>query len=386
MIQLSNRALNYRKSGIREMFVAKSNFPGCIDFTVGDPDFNTPEYIKQATKTAIDNNKTHYTDTAGILSLRKAIAKKYNQKLDIPLDEKNVIITVGASEALLISLLTVTDPGDEVIICDPAYPNYEMQADLAGVSVVRVPLYEKNQFELQPEDFEKAITPNTKAIYLNSPCNPLGSVMSQAAILKIAPIVEKYNLTVISDEVYDGLIYDKQNHFSMASIESIRDQVLVINSFSKNYAMTGYRIGYVIGPSAIVQKMQFQQSLANCVSEFIQIAAITAIEGSDDTTNHMRQTYEKRRDLLFDGINQIKGLHCIKPQGAFYAFVNIQHFEKSSYEFAIELLEKANVAVVPGSAFGSNGEGFIRLSYATSESNIEEGLCRIKNYIHNAYF
>lgn len=381
MIILSKRAKNFRKSGIREMFVEKFKYPGCIDFTVGDPDFNTPDHIKEATKTALDQNKTHYTDTAGILDLRKAVAKKYSEKLGLPFDENNVLITIGASEGLLISVLTVTDPGDEVIICDPSYPNYILQADLAGVNVVRVPLKEEHNFALQPEDLEKAITEKTKAIYLNSPSNPLGSVMSQLEIRRISDIIKKNNLCVLSDEVYDGLVYDGMPYYSMLREEDIRENILVINSLSKTYAMTGYRIGFVLGPSEIVSKMQFQQSLSNCVSEFVQIAAIVALEGSEHANEQMKEIYQKRRDLLVDGINAIEGLTCLKPKGAFYAFINISAFGKTSRDFAMALLENANVAVVPGSAFGNCGEGYIRMSYATSESNIVEGLHRIKTYL-----
>ena len=385
MKYLSHVAKDYPASGIRKMFDLAEKYDDVIKLTVGEPNFDTPVNIKEAAKKAIDDGFTHYNPNAGLKDLREAIANKY-KKYSEDYTFENVMVTVGGMEAIALSLIAAVNPGEEVIIPDPCFSNYFGQVMMFGAKPVAVPVYEENDFMIRAEDIEKAITPKTKAILLNSPSNPLGSVLSKEAIIEIAEIAEKHDLIVFSDEVYDQIIFDDLEYFSIAQIPEIRDRVLIINSFSKSHAMTGWRLGYIVGNKEIISNMpKLQEGIASCVPTFIQMAGIEALTGSQDAVKQMKEDYARRRDILIDGLNSIPGITCKKSPGSFYAFANIKSFGKTSQEFAEELVKEAKVVVVPGSAFGEMGEGYIRLVFANSDENLREAVRRIDEYVRRAY-
>lgn len=383
---LSQVAKNYPASGIRKMFDLASQYDDIINLTVGEPNFDTPQNIKDAAKKAIDEGYTHYSPNAGLPELREAVAKKYHAYWD-GYTKDHVIITVGALEALTLGLIAILDPDDEVIVPDPGFPNYYGQVLIARGKAVPVACLEENDYKIQAADIEKAITPRTKAIILNSPSNPLGSVLDKEDILAIAKVVKEHNLYVFSDEPYDRILYDGKEFFSIAQIPEIRDHVFVLNSFSKSFAMTGWRIGYMLaGDSTFVPTFaQLQEGMVSCVSTFSQKAAVEALEGPQDAVESMLADYTRRRDLLIDGLNRIPGITCKKSPGSFYAFANVKAFGKTSQEFAEELVKYAKVVTVPGSAFGEMGEGYIRFVFANSDENIIEAVNRIEKYVKEAY-
>ena len=385
MKYLSNVAMNYPASGIRKMFDLAAKYDDVIKLTVGEPNFDTPQNIKDAAKRALDEGYTHYSPNAGLPELRSAIAKEYVKYFD-DCTMENVMITVGGMEAITMCLIATVNPGDEVIIPDPCFPNYVGQVMVAGAISVSVPVYEENDFSIKAEDIEKAITPKTKAILLNSPSNPLGSIITKEEIIKIGKLVKEHNLIVYSDEVYDKLIFDDFEYFSIAEIPEVRDQVLIINSFSKSHAMTGWRIGYIVGNKDIISVMpKLQEGIVSCVSTFTQRAALEALEGSQDEVIKMHSDYLRRRDILIDGLNNIPGISCKKSPGSFYAFANIKALGVSSEQFAEDLVKHAKVVVVPGSAFGTMGEGYFRTVFANSDENLKEAVKRIDEYVRKTY-
>lgn len=381
----SEAAKRYPASGIRKMFNLALKYPDAIKLTVGEPNFDTPVYIKEAAKKAIDEGQTHYTPNAGIPELRAAIAKRYQHYWD-GYTADHVMVTVGAMEGLMLSMLTFLNPGDEILVPDPGFPNYFGQISLVGAKAVPVPTYEEYEYRIRPADVEKAVTPKTRAIVLNSPCNPTGAVLTKEDILAIAEIVKKHDLWVLSDEPYDSIVYDGVEPYSMARVPEVRENVIVLNSFSKSYAMTGWRIGYLLAadPAYITKMAQLQEAVASCVSTFSQVAAAEALE-SRECVDQMVAEYTRRRDILIDGINAIPGFSCRKSAGSFYAFANIKAFGKSSQAFAEELVEQARVVTVPGSAFGEMGEGYLRLVFANSDENLREAVRRIGEYVAKAY-
>jgi len=386
MTYLSKIASNYPASGIRYMFDLAAQYDDLINLGVGEPNFETPNHIKEIAKKAIGEGFTHYVANAGILKLRQAITDKYKRELRLEYTAENVMITVGAMEAIILTLVTIINPGDEVIVTNPCYPNYLGQIMMVGGKVVSVPIYEENEFKLQPEDLEKAITSKTKAIFLNSPNNPVGAVLNKKDIEALAEVINKYNLVVISDEVYEKIIFEGQPHFSMAQISEVKDKIVIINSFSKTYAMTGWRIGYAIGKKEIISRMpKLQEGLTSCVSSFIQRAALAAVNGPQVVVEKMVTDYSRRRDILINGLNAIPGIQCMKSPGSFYAFPNIKAFGKASFDFAVKLLKGAGVVGVPGSAFGSMGEGYLRFSFANSDENLREAIRRIAEHIKKNY-
>ena len=385
MGHLSKIALNYPASGIRRMFDLAAKYDDAIKLTLGEPNFDTPANIKQAAKKAIDDGYTHYNPNAGLLELREVIADYY-KKYSMQYSFDNVMVTVGALEALTLSLMTTVDPGDEVIVPDPCFPNYIGQIMLAGAIPVSVPVYEENDFKIRARDIKRAVTSRTKGIVLNSPSNPLGSVLDRDEIARIAQVAEENDLLVYSDECYERLLYDGQEYFSMAQLPQALKRVLVINSLSKTYAMTGWRIGFVVGSQEIISNMpKIQEGIVSCVSTFTQKAAIEALTGPQTAVDDMVANYRRRRDILIDGLNGIPGFKCNKSPGSFYAFANIKEFGKTSMEFAEELIRGARVVTVPGSAFGKMGEGYLRLVFANSDENLKEAVSRISNYIKKKY-
>ena len=330
--------------------------------------------------------ETHYTPNAGMTVLRQAVAEKYQKTYWDGYTADHVMVTVGAMEGLMLTMMLLLDPGDEILVPDPCFPNYYGQASLTGAQAKPVPTYEENDYRMMAADIEKCITPHTKALLLNSPCNPTGAVLTKEDILAIAEVVKKHDLWVLSDEPYDSIVYGGVEPFSMAQVPEVRDRVFVLNSFSKSYAMTGWRVGYVVAPSAAcVKKMaQMNEAIASCVSSFSQVAAAEALK-STECVEQMVADYTRRRDILIDGINAIPGFSCRKSAGSFYAFANIKAFGKSSQEFAEELLTDAGVVTVPGSAFGACGEGYLRLVFANSDENLKEAVRRIDTYVRKTY-
>jgi aminotransferase len=368
------------------MFDLAAHYPDAIKLTLGEPNFDTPESIREAAKRALDEGFTRYSPNQGLPELREAIAAAYSARLGAAVSAENVMITVGGMEAIMLGLIVTIDPGDEVLVPDPCFPNYFGQVMVAGGVPVSVPVLEENGFEIRAADIEKAITKKTRALLLNSPSNPLGSVLGREAILEIAEVVKRHDLFVFSDEVYDRIVFDGREVFSLAQVDEVRDRVLVINSFSKTWAMTGWRVGFALGAREIVSAMpRIQEGIVSCVPTFVQRAALEALTGADAAFAGMLSDYARRRDLAVDGLNAIPGISCLKPPGSFYAFPNIKALGVPSQAFAEDLVTQAGVVVVPGSAFGAMGEGYLRIVFANSDENIREALRRIGRFVRGRF-
>ena len=349
---------------------------------MGEPGFATPAHIGAAAAKAIEQGETHYTVNAGILELRQALAEKMKEKKQVEYDPaKEIIITSGGVEALFLSFKAILNPGDEVIIGTPAFPNYFGQIELCDAKVVMVPLLEEDDFCYNVDNLRAAVTEKTKAILINSPSNPIGSVTGEKILREVAKLCIEKDLYLITDEVYQEFIYADTPYFSIASCEGMKERTLIVDSFSKTYAMTGWRCGFVLGPEAVISQMvKMQESVVSCVNTPTQYGAIAALKGPQDVLKEMLEQYDENRRLVLDKINKMKHLSLKMARGAFYAFVNIKDTGMTSEEFAIDLLEKKHVVVVPGSGFGAGGEGYIRISYVASKEDMIEGLCRMKEY------
>jgi aminotransferase len=372
-------------SGIRDMFNKSLEYTDVISFTVGQPDFTASGNVVEAGCDAIRRGDTKYTANAGIPELRAGIAAALKRSAGLEYDpDRQVAVTTGAMGAVYLTLKVLLDPGDEVIVPAPYYGNYDAQIKMNGGVPVYVVCKEENDFVLETEDLKRAITPKTKVIFLNSPCNPTGSVIGREALRQIAEIAKEKDLLVISDEVYNRIVYDGEQCESIACLPGMRERTVVINSFSKTYAMTGWRIGYAAGPEEIVWKVaELQEYVASCAAMPCQYAALEALEGSQEHFKHMLSEYERRRNYLVGRLNAMKGVSCQMPKGAFYAFPNISAFGKTSEEFAYALLDRQQVATAPGNTFGACGEGYLRLSYATSMENIEKGMDRMDAFVRS---
>ncbi len=382
----ATRVSGFPRSGIRKMSAMAMEMDDVVTLCIGEPDFDTPHHIVKACERAMEEGYTHYPPSGGYEDLRSAVAQKYSKKTGIDYGLENVIITSGSTQGLFHTFFSTLNPGDEVIVPDPYYPNYLGQFHLAGVIVRFVPVREESGFRLQVEDLEKILTSKTKAILINSPNNPTGAVLEEEDLVKIADFAIRNDLVVVSDEVYDEIIYDGRKYSSIASIPEMKERVIINNGFSKTYAMTGWRLGYVLAPAEYVSSSVFlQESFISCGPAFIQRAALEALNGPQKCVAEMLEKYSRRRSLIIEGLNDIPGVTCLPTSGAFYAFPNIKKFGKSSEDFAVDLLKKAGVATVPGSYFGANGEGYLRLSYATSDENIREALKRFKQYVQKYY-
>lgn len=385
MKPLANRIASVPGSAIRRMVGKSYGLDNVISFAFGEPDFVTPQHIIDAGVEALKSGKTFYTPNAGIPALRDAIAASYAPR-GMEYKRENVIVTVGGCEALLLSALTLLDPGDEVIISNPYWANYNGYVSEMYAKPVLVDVYEKNGFMFDPVDIEKAITPKTKAILMNFPSNPTGGLATKANLEGIAKVAIDHDLYVITDEMYRRLIYSDDEYTSMAQIPGMKERTIIVDGCSKAYAMTGWRIGFAVAPEEIIAGMtKMQENAVSCVFEPVQIAAIAAITGDQSCVDDMLKHYTTRRKLMLDGLNNMMHgkITCSEPNGAFYMFANISGTGLSSEEFANRLLDEKHVVTVPGTGFGSNGEGFIRLSYATSEENIKEGLKRIQEFVES---
>jgi len=350
-----------------------------VHFEMGEPDFDTPEHIKEAARKALAAGYTHYTAAPGMLELRQAIAEYVSNDFDVDIDpEKEVIVMPGAKPGLFTGILATVNPGDEVIMPNPAFPIYESVVKLVRAKPVPIPLKEENDFRLSPTDVTKKVTKKTKLLILNSPHNPCGSTLMKNEVEELAEIAKKHNLWVMSDEIYSKIIYQGQHH-SMLSVPSMKERTILVHGFSKTYAMTGWRLGYSVGNAQVIANMsKLQVNIASCAAAFSQIAGIEALRGPQDSVGQMVREYLKRRDAIVQALNSIKGFSCKTPTGAFYAFPNIKKTGMKARELMEFLLSKAHVASVHGTAFGRYGEGYLRFSYATSLENIREGMERVK--------
>jgi aspartate aminotransferase len=343
-----------------------------ISFSLGEPDFETPENIKRAAKTALDRGETHYTQGSGIPELREAIAEKLKNDNNLDVSPADVLVTTGAKQAIFEAICTLIDEGDEVLLLDPAWVSYSAIVKFAGGKPVMVPVSEQEGYV--PVDLQSHMTRNTKLLILNSPCNPTGAVYGKNVVKAAAEAAEDHGVFVLSDEVYEKIIYGAKHH-SIGSL--IPDRTITINGFSKAYAMTGWRLGYATAPAPILQGMlKIQQHSVSNATSFVQRAGVEALRGDQGAVRAMVAEFKKRRDIMIDALRKM-GIECAPPRGAFYAFAKVSQFG-NSVEVTEKLLRDALVAVTPGSAFGPNGEGYVRLSYATSRQNIEDGINRIE--------
>ncbi|AKG53138.1 aspartate aminotransferase [Dehalogenimonas sp. WBC-2] len=377
----SQRVKAIKPSGIRKFFDLLAGMEGAISLGVGEPDFATPWHIREAAIYALEHGRTMYTSNAGSPELRHEIARYLGDTHDLDYDwNGELLVTVGVSEALDLAARAILDPGDEVLLPDPCYVSYSSCVTLAGGVPVPVPTYEEQSFELNPNDVARYITPKTKAILLGFPANPTGAVMPTAKLAEIAVLAQRHNLTVISDEIYNRLTYGVTVP-SFASLPGMKERTILLNGVSKCYSMTGWRIGYAAGPREIIAAMtKIHQYTMLCASSMGQAAAIEALKNGEEDIQAMVDDYNRRRMVMVSGFNSL-GLSCFEPRGAFYAFPSIKNTGLSSDEFAERLLKQEKVAAVPGTAFGEQGEGYLRCCYATSLSQIEEALERINRFL-----
>ncbi len=380
---LSDKIVNIKPSGIRKFFDLVSEMKDVISLGVGEPDFETPWHIRDEGIYAFEKGKTFYTSNSGLKELREEIGKYLYRRQNLNYNpNEEMIVTVGGSEAIDICLRAVLNNGDEVIIPQPSYVSYEPCTILAGGKPVFINLKGENDFKLTCEELKSAITDKTKVLILPYPNNPTGSVMGKKDLEDIAKIIIEKDILVLSDEIYSELTY-KGEHVSIASIDGMKERTILINGFSKSYAMTGWRLGYACGPKEIIKQMtKIHQYAIMCAPTISQYAAIEALKNGDKDVEMMRNSYNQRRRFLMNAFKEM-GLKCFEPFGAFYVFPCIKEFGMSSEEFATKLLEEEHVAAVPGTAFGESGEGYLRISYAYSIDNLKNAIKRLNRFITN---
>lgn len=371
----SQIAQDYPASVIRKVFERVAGFDDVASLTVGEPDFDTPAHVTEAAVESMRAGDTRYTPNAGIPELRDVLARIYTEQWGRDIGRDDVMVTVGGQEGMFLALRTAVDPGDDVLVTDPSYANYQGQIHLMGARAVDVPLTEDNGFIVTADQVEAALTPRTTALILNSPANPLGAVVPEEELVRIAALARAHDFLVISDEVYERIVYDDVRHVSIAQAVPDFQHFLMVGSLSKSYAMTGWRVGYVIGPRELLATtIHMKEGVTSCSPAFVQKAAVAALTGPQDALHEMVASYRSRRDLIVDGLSAIPGVSCTGANGAFYVFADIHASGLSSDEFVERLLVDHRVAVIPGTAFGAHGEGFIRLSYATDVATIRKGI------------
>ena len=378
---LNQKVQAIKPSGIRRIFEIANEIPGVISLGVGEPDFDTPWVIREEGMYTLQKGFTFYTANAGLMELRQEISNYLYRKYNLSYSAKDeVLVTVGGSEAIDLALRAMLDPGDEVIVPEPSYVSYVPCVALADGVPVTIPLQEAHQFRLQPEELEAAITSKTKIVVLSYPNNPTGAIMNQEDLEAIAKVIIDNDLYVISDEIYSELSYQEE-HISIASLPGMAERTIVINGFSKAFAMTGWRLGYAAGPKVILEEMtKIHQFAIMAAPTSSQYAGIAALRDCDREVQEMRESYNQRRRYLMNALKELN-LPCFEPYGAFYVFPNISEFGMTSEEFATQLVLEEKVAVVPGSAFGDSGEGFIRISYAYSIEELREAFLRVGHFI-----
>ena len=378
---LSKTVINIKPSGIRKFFDIVSEMDDVISLGVGEPDFDTPWHVRKEGIDSLEKGRTFYTSNSGLMELRQEICNYLKRKQNVEYDaRKQVIITVGGSEAIDIGIRSMCDPGDEVLIPQPSYVSYEPCAILAGAKPVAINLKAENEFRLTAAELEEYITDKTKVLILPFPNNPTGAIMERKDLEAIAEVIIKHDIFVMSDEIYAELTY-KEKHVSIVEIPGMYERTVLINGFSKAYAMTGWRLGYACGPQEIIEQMtKIHQFAIMCAPTTSQYAAVKALRDGDDDIAEMRTAYNQRRRFLMHAFKEM-GLECFEPYGAFYVFPCIKEFGITSDEFATRFLEAEKVAVVPGTAFGDSGEGFLRISYAYSLDNLKEAMSRMKRFV-----
>lgn len=378
---VSEKSKGTPRSVIREMFAMQTGLDNVVSFALGEPDFTAPKHVIDATVASFQRGETHYTPNPGIPALREAVAKSYRAR-GLNYQSNEILIGAGAISILCLACTAVLDIGDEVLLPDPGWANYKGLMMQVGAVPVPVKVYEKNGFMYDIGDLRAAITPKTKLILINSPSNPTGGVASAENLRQIADLAKEKNLYVLTDEIYHELLWDDEPYTSIASFPGMKERTIVVDGFSKTYAMTGFRLGYAAAPEEVIVTMtKLLENVLSSVNEGVQWGGVAALEGSRQCVEEMKTQYRRRRELVVSGLNAIPGISCLAPKGAFYAFANIQGTGLASRDFAIRLLQEKHVVVVPGTGFGEGGEGFVRLSYATGEDNIREGVRRISEFV-----
>ena len=378
---LAPAAKAMRPSGIRKFFDLAADMPHCISLGVGEPDFKTPWSVRDAGIRSLELGRTKYTANSGLKELRGEICNYLQRRFDLHYKEENVLVTVGGSEAIDLTIRAVVQPGDEVIIPEPCFVCYEPITQLTGGVPVHIATRAEDQFRLTADQLRAAITPRTKLLIFPYPNNPTGAVMSTAEMEEIAAVLRETNVLVLSDEIYSELTYGLDRHVSIASLPGMAERTIVVNGFSKSYAMTGWRLGYAAGPAPLVKVMtKIHQSCIMSAPTTSQYAAITALRQCDDQIEMMRDEYNRRRRYVVKALNDM-GLTCFEPRGAFYVFPSIQISGLTSSEFCEQLLREKEVAIIPGSAFGASGEGYARISYAYSVDHLQTAMKRIREFL-----
>ena len=376
---LSKRTHEIEWSGIRIMFALADEIPDVVNLGIGQPDFDTPEFIRDAAKQALDDGYTRYPPAKGFVDLRQAIARKLKRENNIlAAPESDIYVAVGAMQVIFNTCLHLLNKGDEVIVIDPGY-DYYSQIRLFGGVPVAVPARESNRFKVDPDDIEAAITDKTKLMIINSPSNPTGAIFDEEILRAIAQLAMEHDLIVLSDEPYEHILFDGHQHVSIGSFDGMSERTISAFTLSKSYAMTGWRVGYTVAPPAVIDEMEkLMEHMVSGVTAVAQRAALAAIEAPQDCVRDMVAIYDKRRRIVHEGLNAIDGIKCLKPESTFYAFPNISSFGLSSWKFAEYLVKEHKVAVVPGSIFGKAGEGHVRLSFAASIEQLKDGIARIQ--------
>ena len=378
---LAPAAKAMRPSGIRKFFDLAADMPHCISLGVGEPDFKTPWSVRDAGIRSLELGRTKYTANSGLKELRGEICNYLQRRFELHYKEENVLVTVGGSEAIDLAIRAVVRPGDEVIIPEPCFVCYEPITQLTGGVPVHIATRAEDQFRLTADQLRAAITPKTKLLIFPYPNNPTGAVMSAAEMEEIAAVLRGTNVLVLSDEIYSELTYGLDRHVSIASLPGMAERTIVVNGFSKSYAMTGWRLGYAAGPVPIIKVMtKIHQSCIMSAPTTSQYAAITALRQCDDQIEMMRDEYNRRRRYVVKALNEM-GLTCFEPRGAFYVFPSIQISGLTSSEFCEQLLREKEVAIIPGSAFGASGEGYARISYAYSVDHLQTAMKRIREFL-----
>ena len=378
---LAPAAKAMRPSGIRKFFDLAADMPHCISLGVGEPDFKTPWSVRDAGIRSLELGRTKYTANSGLKELRGEICNYLQRRFDLHYKEENILVTVGGTEAIDLTIRAVVQPGDEVIIPEPCFVCYEPITQLTGGVPVHIATRAEDQFRLTADQLRAAITPRTKLLIFPYPNNPTGAVMSAAEMEEIAAVLRETNVLVLSDEIYSELTYGLDRHVSIASLPGMAERTIVVNGFSKSYAMTGWRLGYAAGPAPLVKVMtKIHQSCIMSAPTTSQYAAITALRQCDDQIEMMRDEYNRRRRYVVKALNE-RGLTCFEPRGAFYVFPSIQISGLTSSEFCEQLLREKEVAIIPGSAFGASGEGYARISYAYSVDHLQTAMKRIREFL-----
>ena len=376
---LDSRTHEVEWSGIRIMFALADQIPDVVNLGIGQPDFDTPEFIRDAAKQALDDGYTRYPPAKGFEDVRRAIARKLKRENNIIADpDTDIYVAVGAMQVIFNICLHLLNKGDEVIVIDPGYDYYSQIRLFGGVPVPVVAL-ESNRFKVDPDDIKAAITDKTKLMIINTPSNPTGAILDETILRAIAQLAMEHDLIVLSDEPYEHILFDGHQHISIGSFDGMAERTISAFTLSKSYAMTGWRVGYTVAPAAIIDEMEkLMEHMVSGVTAVAQRAALAAIEAPPDCIREMVKTYDQRRHVVYEGLNAIDGIQCLKPQSTFYAFPNISSFGLSSWDLAKYLVKEHRVALVPGSIFGKAGEGYVRLSFAASAERLKEGIARIR--------